>query len=125
MITQSYGYITIENGDTGQPVFTALNANILRLNDHTHNGVNSAKLTITSVDGIAQNILSAAWVPTTGGYFRQVVTLPPGLTWDKFTVTFNTPVLGYQAYPTVERLSTTTYYVYTIDSAEGFIAVYV
>lgn len=41
MITLSYGYEKPQNGDTGDVFFPALERDIQRLNDHTHDGVNS------------------------------------------------------------------------------------
>lgn len=41
MITLSYGFEKPVNGDTGDVFFPALERDIQRLNDHTHDGVNS------------------------------------------------------------------------------------
>ncbi len=124
MEVTSFGFLKPDNGETGSVVFPALNTNTQKLNDHTHNGVNSAKLTSTSVEGVTQSILSAAWVATTGGYYRQVITVPPNLTYGKFFVAFQNPS-GHQIFPTVEKIDATSFYVYTIDNSEGMTAIYV
>lgn len=122
--TLSYGYVKPETGDRGSSFFTGQEDNIQRLNDHTHDGTNSAPLTAASLVGITQSILAGSWVafgPT--GHYRQQVTVPPGFDFDLVQIGFRTTA-GVVVLPTVERVSDTQYYVYTIDNSAGLVAIY-
>jgi hypothetical protein len=74
--TTTYGYITQVNGERGWWDNITFNWN--RLNGHSHNGVDSAKITPTSITKATQQILAANWVAGTGGNYTQTVTLPAG-----------------------------------------------
>jgi len=124
METLSFGYKKPESGDKGSALFTALEDDIQQLNDHDHDGTNSAPLTAQSIVGIVQTISSGSWVangPT--GFYRQLVTIPPGFDFDLVGISFRLTT-GEVVLPTVERQSDTTYYVYTIDNSLSFLAVY-
>ena len=84
MITLSYGYLKPESGDKGNVFFPALEDDIQQLNDHTHDGITSAKLTSQSIIGVSDTILAAGWVLVSGGTYRQVVTTPPSVTFDDY-----------------------------------------
>lgn len=124
MLTLSYGYKKPQSGDRGAAFFTAMEDNIQRFNDHTHNGSDSALLPAQSILGVSQNILAVNWVangPT--GFYRQLVTVPAGFTYDTVDISFRL-ANGDYVYPTVEKVSALTYYVYTIDNTLSYIAVY-
>lgn len=126
-ITLSYGYIKPEDGDTGVTFWDQLAADIQRLNDHTHNGTNSAILTAQSVEGVSDTISSASWSATSGGTYRQLVTTPPGITFDAYARNFviaNGSEIGHQIYPSVEKVTNTTYYVYTNDNTIDLTVLY-
>jgi len=117
MLTLSYGYKLPEQDDEGDEVFSALEDNITRLNGHSHNGTDSARLTTTR-----QTISSANWAPSGTGY-RQLVTVPNSANFDDVGIEFRFSD-GSVVYPTVEKVSATTYYVYTNDNTSDFVAVY-
>lgn len=124
MQTLTYGLKLPETGDQGTTLFTALEDNISQLDAHDHDGVNSPLLTPQSMPGIEQEILAASWVahgPT--GHYRQQVTVPAGFDFDTVSISFRTDA-GAIIYPTVEKVSATQYYVYTIDNTIDFNAVY-
>jgi hypothetical protein len=124
MQTLSYGYKLPETGDQGATLFDALEDNITRLNDHNHDGVDSQQLTAQSIVGVAQTITSAGWSASGAtGHYRQQVTLPAGFDFDLVQIGFRTTA-GAQIYPTVERISDTQYYVYTIDNTLSYVALY-
>lgn len=125
MLTLSYGYKKPQTGDRGASFFTAMEGNIQRLNDHTHNGTNSAPLPAQSIAGIAQDILAVNWVTYGGptGFYRQQVTVPAGFDYDEVGISFRLST-GELIYPTVERVSDTQYYVYTNDNTLDYVAVY-
>ena len=122
MLTLSYGYKKPQNLDKGGVVFPAMEDNIQRLNDHTHNGVNSPPLNPSSIVATLQSILAANWVATTGGNYYQVVTMPAGLS-------FNSTVKEFRLsdetvfVPKTKFVSTTQYEVYINDNTET-LAVY-
>ena len=112
----SYGYIKPANPDTGDAWFIALATNIQQLNDHTHNGTNSAPLATQTV-----SVPSGSWVATTGGTYRQSVTVPTGLSYDVCHIFFKLSTNEY-VYPSVERISASAFYVYTNDNTLTYTA---
>lgn len=120
MITLSYGYKKPVNPDQGDLFFPAMEFNIQRLNDHAHDGVNSAPLASQS-----QSIFPGSWVaaPIGGGLYRQLVTMPLGLNYDTVDIWFKLST-GEFVYPSVERASASTYYVYTNDNSLTYVARY-
>ena len=122
MIILSYGYKKPQNPDTGAVFWPALEFDIQRLNDHTHNGVDSAPLVKT------QTISSASWgADLGGGSYRQLITLPNTastvLTFDAVSIEIRL-ASGTVIYPTIEKVSSTTYYIYTNDNSLTYTAVY-
>ncbi len=120
MQTLSYGYKKPANSDTGDIVFPALAADIQQLNDHTHNGVDSAPLASTS-----QAISSAAWVaaPIGGGLYMQTVTLPGTLQYANVNMWFKLSTFEL-VYPSIEQVSANSYKIYTNDNSLDYIAYY-
>ena len=124
MLTLSYGYKKPQSGDQGTTLFTALEGDIQQMNDHTHNGTDSASLPAQSVLGVTQTIALGSWVASGAtGHYRQQVTVPAGFDFDTVGISFRTSA-GAVIYPSVERVSDTQYYVYTTDNTIDFIAVY-
>lgn len=124
MLVLSYGYKKPQSGDKGAPLFSALEFDIQRLNDHNHDGSNSTILTAQSITGIQQTILAAGWATYGGpaGHYRQLVTLPAGFDFDKVQISFR--INGNYTYPTIQRQSATQYYIYSIDNTVNVLAVY-
>lgn len=118
MQTLSYGYLKPSNPDTGDEWFPALESNIQQLNDHNHDGSNSA-----FIASVVANILSAAWVSVANGIYRQAITVPTGMNYDTCHIQFRLST-GQFVYPDVERISTTQYYVYTNDNSVAYKALY-
>lgn len=129
MITLSYGFQKPQTGDKGSVFFLALEGNTQKLNDHTHNGTNSAKLSAAGSAAVIQAISSAGWVAQGGGTFRQLVTLPAALTtaggtYDDFSIQMRNASTGSIMYLHVIKTSATTYYVYINDNSIDLKAVY-
>ncbi len=114
MQTLSYGYSKPANPDTGDVWFPAMETNIQQLNDHNHDGVTSAPLTST-----LQTISSGSWVATTNGTYRQLLTVPTGLSFDVCAIWVRRST-GEFAYPTMERVNATTFYLYTNDNTLSY-----
>ncbi len=123
MQTLSYGYKLPEDRDSGSTLFTALEGDITQLNLHDHNGTNSAKLTTAAMTSVTQSVAAGSWVLVSQGNYRQLMTMPGSLSYDEVSVMFKTS-LGHVVHPTVEKVSPTTYYVYTNENSTGFTAFY-
>jgi hypothetical protein len=120
MQTLSNGYLKPSNTDTGDIFFPAMEFNIQRLNDHTHDGSNSSHLATTS-----QNILAASWAaaPIGGGLYVQTVTIPTGFSYDSVEVWFRLST-GEFVYPSIEKVDATHYKIYTNDNSLAYVAYY-
>lgn len=123
--TLTYGRKVPDAGDRGVPLFQDLEDNITLDDSHNHDGVNSPLLTAQSFVGIPQTILAAGWAAYGGpiGHFRQLVTMSVGFLFNTTKIGFRTTA-GVYVYPTVERVTNTTYYVYTTNPALDFVAIY-
>jgi hypothetical protein len=65
-----------DTGDKGSVWFPVLERNIVKTNDHTHNGTDAAKVVSTSITAVTQAISSAGWTNQTNGVWEQELTLP-------------------------------------------------
>ncbi len=125
MLTLTYGYKKPQTNDRGNVFFTPLENNIQQLNDHFHNGVDSALIPVSSLTKSSASILAAGWGATSGGRYRQEVTLPAGFTYANTTIKFTTAA-GNIAFLTVELGSAANkYYVYVNDNTLALTALYV
>lgn len=107
------------NPDTGVTFWDQLAAAIQTLNDHTHSGTDSSLL------GTRQTISSGSWGSDLGGgSYRQLITLPGSFLYDNISIQIR-DASGHVASPTIEKVSATTYYVYTNDNTLTWTAVYV
>lgn len=118
MLTLSFGYKKPQNTDTGDVVFPALEADIQQLNDHIHDNITSALLFTKT-----QTISSGPWGAYIPGILRQLVTVPTGYSFDTCDVWFKLST-GQIVYPSIERVSSTTYYIYTNDGSLSYTAFY-
>lgn len=123
MLTLTYGFKKPQTSDKGPVVFPAMEGNIQQLNDHNHDGANSAQLAGNAISAASQTILSGSWVSIADGQYRQLVTCLAGYNFDTITINFRNPNGDY-IYPTIERVSATQYYVYTNDNTINYTAVY-
>lgn len=109
MNTLSYGYNKPQSPDTGDIFFPGLEANWQQVNDHNHDGGTSAPLA-------SQTQTTSTWSATTNGTYRQLMTVPTGLSYDTCQVWVKRST-GEACYPTLERASSTTFYIYTNDNS--------
>ncbi len=115
MQTLSNGYKKPQTGDRGATVFPALEDNIQRLNDHTHNGVNSEKLTSDSYTSLSSTILPAAWSLVSPGVYRALVTMPGAMLFDSKAVTLRTN--DRTLYGDCQKVTANTFYVVVNDNS--------
>jgi hypothetical protein len=124
VITLSYGFEKPQDGDPGSTFWDSLELDIQMLNDHTHDGANSAKLSSSSVIATKQNISSGSWAAFGTGY-RQLVTMPGALQYDDYLIIFKLNASPYQQMLlTTEKVSSNTYYVYCNDNTVNITAYY-
>lgn len=115
MLTLSYGYKKPQSNDRGPVVFPALEDNWQRVNDHDHNGVNSKKLSATSMESIVIPVAAAGWNSLGGGFFKQTVNMPAGTEYSKKSIEVRTAD-GVVIHPTVIKLSEAQFELYVNDN---------
>ena len=125
MQTLSYGIKKPEDGDKGSSFFPALEDDLQQLNDHDHDGVDSAPILSTNITSVQQALSAALWVAVSGGTYRQLVTVPNGKLYDNSFIFFRNTADKSQMFLGVEKVSSTTYYVYINDSTIDITAYYV
>ena len=121
--TLSYGFIQPQNGDKGSTWFPALNTNIQKLNDHTHDGSNSALITAASISKGQVSIASGSWTSDGTGRYKQDITVPAGFNMDDYSIQFRISG-GENVLLSYDRLTATTFRVYTCDNTKTFVAVF-
>lgn len=124
MLTLSYGFKKPQSGDNGSTVFPALEGNFQQLNDHSHNGVDSALLPISSLTVVKHTVAAADWVDLGGGNYRQKVAISGGLQYDAIVISFRDLATGNYLNLTTEKFDATNYYVYINDNSLDLTAVY-
>lgn len=130
MLTLTYGLKQMEDNDPSEDWFVAIDDNFIQLDAHDHDGINSAPLnSVVAVALTTQAVLAAAWGATIGnGRYRQLVTLPTvtgiQIQYDKINIAFRLTSTMEQVYASIEKVSATTYYVYTVDNTKDYTAIY-
>lgn len=127
--TLSYGFVKPATGDKGSTFWGQLEGDIQQLNDHNHNGTNSVKLSAASAISTKQSISSGSWSSQGAGMYRQTITLPAALTnvsgiYDDYNILMRNAANGRPLVLTLEKVTSTTYYVYINDNTLDLTAVY-
>jgi len=125
--TLSNGYILPASGDRGSTFFPALESNITRLNSHNHDGNNSELLTPSSITLTTQTLLAAGWTLVSPSVYRQLVTMPGTLTFDGRLIQCQIASganSGDLFYPSIEKQSANTFYVYINDNTVDVLVKY-
>lgn len=121
--TLSFGYVKPQTGDKGSVFWPALEGNVQKVNDHTHNGTNSARLTSTSVVAVTATLAAEDWASEGGGTFSQTKAMPVGMNYVDYHISFR-DADGHYLHPTIERASSTSYKVYVNNNTLVLTAVY-
>lgn len=117
MDTLSYGYQRPADGDRASVWMPALKANVTKMNDHNHDGSNSAALTPSSIAKYSHTKLAADWVSAGGGNYTMDITVPGGITEiNNFIPKFINNTTGELLYLSMTRLTATTYRVAINDN---------
>lgn len=125
MITLSFGYKKPQTGDKGSVFFPALEFDIQRLNDHTHDGANSAKLPASSITGVSQISLAANWGVGVNGTYSQTITVPAGIDLSAHFPEVANNINGDILLLSLKKLSTTQFTVTANDNTLELLISYV
>jgi hypothetical protein len=118
--TLSYGFKKPDAGDRGPTVFPALESDIQQLNDHTHNGANSAKLPGSSIESGVVVVPQGSWIADVGGMYKQTVSVPAAFDLAKAQLSFR--VNNAAVFPKVTILTATQFEVFSNDNTVSFTA---
>lgn len=119
MLTLSYGFKKPQTGDKGSVWFPAMEDNMQKLNDHTHNGTDSAQLAGTSISTGSTAISSASWALTSGktATYEQTVNMPAGFGYDShYFIGFKNSANGMPLLLSYEKVSNTQVKVFINDN---------
>lgn len=110
----SNGFKLPQTGDYGDVWFPALEDDIQQMNDHTHNGTNSEKISLIDIDSSASvsTVLVGSFIDQGNGYWRALVNVLGGGNYDNYVVTIKDPTTKEVLYVKQEKFSTTSFYVY-------------
>jgi hypothetical protein len=124
MQTLTNGYLLPETFDRGNTFFPALEQNIQRLNDHSHNGADSEKLNAESFLGLTDttSLVPANWTLQPNGLYRALVTMIGSMVFDTKNIRLvaNNRVL----YADYEKVTSNTFYVYVNDPSLSVTVLY-
>jgi len=113
--TLSNGYKLPENGDLGSSWFPDLAFDIQRLNDHSHNGIDSNKLTPTSTTLLTESLPADNFaLDEATNKYKALVSMPSGLRVDHTHVSFRDVVTKERIYLSAEKASINTFNVYSM-----------
>lgn len=123
--TLTYGRKVPVDGERG--FWDSLEDNIIRDDGHDHDGSNSKLINTADLDKDIANIAAVDWVATSGGTYKQTVTVPTGHTVDKMLTKWFVDgggENGHQIYPSIQKVSATTYDIFINDNTVALKAVY-
>jgi hypothetical protein len=121
MLTLSYGYKKPQAGDRGSVWFPAMEENIQKLNDHNHDGVNTAAISGSNIASANVIALAANWgAEVRPGVYRQLMSMPSGFSFDNCIAQVKLHTSGHIVNLTVERVSGSSFYLYTCDNTESY-----
>jgi hypothetical protein len=113
---------------TGERTFwSSLEFNIQLNNSHKHDGTDGEQIVAKDISKPTANLSAGSWTVVGGGTYKQTVTVPAGYLVDninpKFYITSGGQA-GYQVHPTVRKVSSTTFDVFTNDNTVGYTIIY-
>lgn len=118
--TLSNGYKKPSDPTYGDLFFPAMETNIQLMNDHTHDGSDGNQIANTT-----QSAAAASWGSDLGGgTYRQLITMTSPFVFDSTRIEVRRST-GEMAYPTIEKVSSNTFYIYTNDNSVTYTINYV
>lgn len=124
METLSFGFTKPQDGDKGQQHFDAMEANWQQVNDHNHEGSNSAKLTSAAFNHTSQAIADSGWTSVGNGLYRQAVTAVGGLNYENYELVFRNAANGDRLFLDTEKIAAAQFYVYINDNSLSLNVIY-
>ncbi len=124
MTTLSFGYQLPSTGDKGSALWTALQNNIIQLNNHDHDGLTSSTIPGSNIGSSQVAVPHASWATYSGapiGHYRQLVTCAAGYTFSLKNIAIQDSS-GRYIYAGIEMVSPTTFYVYSTDPTVDMVA---
>lgn len=112
MQTLSNGYKLPQDGDLGDVWFDALEDNITRVNDHSHNGADSEKLTADAVLAYTDTIANGDFTLDVDVY-KVTKTLPATMLVDTTTIEFRDATTREKIYLKYELLTVSQITIYS------------
>ena len=122
-VTLSYGFVNPSNGDPGSVWFSALNANIVQLNDHIHDGILSAQLPPASISKATITVPASGWYAVAGGY-EQVVNTPIGIDPTTYYSVTCYDASNNICYPTINAIASNAIAIYSPDNTFTYTLVF-
>lgn len=130
--TLSYGFVRPANGDRGTTFWDDLADDITQLNNHSHNGTDSAYLTPNSVSALSQDLAKASWVLVSNGIYSQSVTITGSGVYNNLAIVFRVKAINSSTTATVgdilllsyTKTSATQYTVYCNDPELDLTVIY-
>lgn len=126
--TLTFGLKKPETGDKGATVFNALEDNITQLDPHEHDGATSKRVENYNTSRGTIAVTNASWVAD-GNLFKKTVTLPAGfndvngskMTQASLRFYFDGGTYDKQeCFPKYERLTDTTFELYSIYNDQAY-----
>lgn len=126
MTTQTtYGFTQLEDGDTGDTVWDAFKDNITRTDAHTHDGENSAPIESKSLSKGTSSLETTDFsLDSSTGMYRATVTMPDGYEFDTAIISCREATSGDVFYPSLEKITDTSFYLYQATAADGVEIIY-
>lgn len=112
-----------QSPDRGNIFFPLLELLFDFANTHTHDGANSKTLAFGAQVRKEQFIAAGGWTPVAGqaGTYKQTVAMPAGVFFDKHSIEFQlsdgVSTHTHFIYPTIERVSNTSYDIFVNDNS--------
>ena len=122
MNLSKYGYEIPEAGDESSTEWQpGITKNWERLNNHSHNGIDSAKIAFANIQKVSTLVYQADWVATGNGDYSAIVNLPAGYTFNNTTMVFTISTVGHtdegaRIYPGIVKISNTSFNVFVNDN---------
>lgn len=138
----TYGYENPSSGDLSKGTngwMAQVNFDISRLDGHTHNGIDSALLSINSIAPLTLAVASGSWASNSGtpgsggsgtpaGGFFQLLTVPAGiLEINNYIIKFYVSsgnLTSEPVYLLYKRVTATTFNLYSNDSTLNLVCVF-
>lgn len=124
METQPYGLKKPQSGDKGQAIFDALSGNIVQIDGHSHNGVDSPKLSISSTEKLTQYITSGSWSNPVNGIYEATVSMTGGLQFDDTTISLRDTDSGESLNLKLVKVTPSSFRVHCNDATKNVTVVY-